>query len=170
MEINNVILVDTNDVPQGTMEKLEAHKKGLLHRAYSIFIFNSKGEVLLQKRALNKYHSGGLWTNACCSHPAPGEKLEEAVHKRLKEEMGFDCDLKEIFHFTYKTQLNNELTEHELDHVFIGYYNNIPQIDKSEAADWKYINVNELLKDIEQHPENYTYWFKFIFPKVLSYL
>ncbi len=170
MESNQIILVDENDVPMGTMEKLEAHKKGVLHRAYSIFIFNSKGELLLQKRALNKYHSGGLWTNTCCSHPKPGEAMDEAVHKRLKEEMGFDCGLKESFQFIYKTQLDNELTEYELDHVFIGYYDGVPIVDTNEATEWKYETSKYIIEDMHQNPEQYTVWFKLIFPKVLSYL
>jgi isopentenyl-diphosphate delta-isomerase len=167
---SQVILVDENDVPIGVMEKLEAHQKGLLHRAFSIFIFNSKGEVLLQKRALHKYHSGGLWTNACCSHPKPNEGNEEAAHRRLMEEMGFDCVLEKKFHFIYKAKLNNELTEHELDHVFVGIYDKEPLINLDEVADWKYTNPELLLQDIKNNPENYTYWFKQVLEKVLEKL
>lgn len=170
METKQVILVDENDVPRGTMEKLEAHRKGELHRAFSIFVFNSKQEMLLQKRASGKYHSGGLWTNTCCSHPVPNENMEITAHKRLKEEMGFDCDIKEIFHFTYKTALENELTEHELDHVFIGYYNDVPQVNAEEVEEWKYIAIDTLQKSITQHPEEFTVWFKLVYPRVLDYL
>jgi isopentenyl-diphosphate delta-isomerase len=167
MESNQVILVDENDVPTGVMEKLEAHQKGELHRAFSIFIFNSKGEMLLQKRALHKYHSGGLWTNACCSHPQPNESNEQAAHRRLMEEMGFDCVLEKKFHFIYKAQLNNELTEHELDHVFIGTYNKEPRINLDEVADWKYIKPEFILEDIRNNSQNYTYWFKEVLEKVI---
>jgi isopentenyl-diphosphate delta-isomerase len=170
METKQVILVDENDVPRGTMEKLEAHRKGELHRAFSIFIFNSKQEMLLQKRASGKYHSGGLWTNTCCSHPVPGERMEITTHKRLQEEMGFDCELKEIFHFTYKTDLDNELTEHELDHVFIGYYNDAPQANTEEVSEWKYVAVEALQKEMEKYPEHFTVWFRLVFPRVVEYL
>ena len=165
---NKVILVDENDVPRGTMYKMEAHLKGELHRAFSVFIFNSKGEMLLQKRALEKYHSGGLWTNACCSHPLPDENMDDSAHKRLQEEMGFDCPLKKVFHFTYKAALNNELTEHELDHVFIGHYDESPKPNAAEVSEWKYIDTNTLLKNMKLHPEQYTYWFKLVLPKVLA--
>ncbi len=170
METKHVILVDQNDIPTGTMEKMEAHQKGLLHRAYSIFIFNSKKELLLQRRALNKYHSGGLWTNTCCSHPLPQENLKESAQKRLKEEMGFDCILNHSFHFIYKTELDNKLTEHELDHVFIGYYDKSPELNIQEAMDWKYLGINEIKHSIESNPEQYTAWFKIIFEKVLEHI
>ncbi len=170
METKHVILVDENDIPTGAMGKMEAHQKGLLHRAYSIFIFNSKKELLLQRRALNKYHSGGLWTNTCCSHPSPQENLQESAQKRLKEEMGFDCILNHSFHFIYKTELDNKLTEHELDHVFIGYYNKKPKINIQEAIDWKYMGINEIKQSIKSNPELYTVWFKIIFEKVLEHI
>jgi isopentenyl-diphosphate delta-isomerase len=170
METKQIILVDENDVPRGTMEKMEAHRKGELHRAFSIFIFNSKGEFLLQRRALNKYHSGGLWTNTCCSHPQPNETIEESVHKRLYEEMGFDCELKNTFHFIYKTKLDNELTEHELDHVFIGYYDAPPKINVTEVSEWKYVGINEIKLRLKNSPESFTIWFKIIFLKVLDYI
>jgi len=170
MENKNVILVDINDIPTGTMEKMEAHKKGELHRAYSILVFNSKNELLLQRRALNKYHSGGLWTNTCCSHPQPKENIEESAHKRLKEEMGFDCILKNVFHFVYKTELDNGLTEHELDHVFIGHYNDSPDINIQEVAEWKYSSIDEIKQDLKTKPGLYTAWFKIIFDKVLEYI
>lgn len=170
METKQVILVDENDVVRGTMEKMEAHKKGELHRAFSIFIFNSKKELLLQRRAFNKYHSGGLWTNTCCSHPEPEDNLLEAAHKRLIEEMGFDCDLKNVFHFIYKIELDNELTEHELDYVFIGYYDKSPQINLQEVSEWKYIGINEIKARLKSDPDQYTSWFKIVFAKVLEYL
>lgn len=167
MENNQVILVDKNDVPIGLMEKLEAHQKGELHRAFSIFVFNSKGELLLQQRALHKYHSGGLWTNTCCSHPFPNETNEQAAHRRLMEEMGFDCELHKKFDFIYKAKLNNELTEHEFDHVFVGIYDKAPLVNADEVANWKYIKPEQLLEDIKKNPENYTYWFKEVIAKVL---
>lgn len=168
--LQEVILVDENDVPTGTMEKLEAHQKGELHRAFSVFIFTSKGEVLLQKRALHKYHSGGLWTNACCSHPIAGESMENTVQKRLTEEMGISCKLRKLFQYTYKAQLDNGLTEHELDHVFIGYTDEQPQINPDEVSEWKYVEANSLLEHILQSPEQYTAWFRLIFPEVMKHI
>jgi len=148
MGIKKVILVDENDIPRGTMGKMKAHKNEELHRSFSIFVFNYKGELLLQRRAMDKYHSGGLWTNTCCSHPKPGENLLESAHKRLYEEMGFSCILEYIFHFIYKAKLNNGLTEHELDHVFVGYYNEKPKINIHEVAEWKYLSINEIHQDL----------------------
>jgi isopentenyl-diphosphate delta-isomerase len=165
-----VILVDENDKEIGTGEKMKTHKEGKLHRAFSIFIFNSKGEMLLQKRAKSKYHSGGLWSNACCSHPRPGEYLEQATHRRLKEEMGFDCDLQKAFHFVYKTNLDNDLTEHEFDHVFIGEYDGEVEINPNEAEDFKWVIMDSLKKDVEKNPENYTVWFKIALREVLKFL
>lgn len=170
MHSKQVILVDENDIPRGSMEKMEAHKKGELHRAFSIFVFNSKGELLLQKRARNKYHSGGLWTNTCCSHPEPDEDIQEAAHKRLQEEMGFDCKLRNIFNFIYEAKLNNELTEHELDHVFIGYYDDLPSLNYLEVSEWKAKTVIEIREDIRLNPDHYTVWFKIIFEKVMNYI
>lgn len=170
MKTKHVILVDENDIQRGTMEKMEAHKKGKLHRAFSIFVFNSKKELLLQRRASDKYHSGGLWTNTCCSHPQPEEDLKDAAHNRLKEEMGFDCDLKNVFHFIYKKEFDNELTEHELDHVFIGYYDKNPQINIKEVMEWKYMPLNEIKQSMKLNPELYTAWFKIVFEKVLGYM
>lgn len=158
--MEEVVLVDGEDNEIGTAEKIEAHKKGLLHRAFSIFIFNSKGELLIQKRADDKYHSGGLWSNTCCSHPRPGESLEEAAKRRLDEEMGIEIPLRRVFAFTYRVDLENGLSEHEYDHVFVGEFNGEPDIDVSEATDWKWINVEELKKDIVEAPERYTYWLK----------
>ena len=160
-----LILVDDKDNQIGTEEKMEAHRQGKLHRAFSIFIFNSNKEMLIHKRAGAKYHSGGLWTNACCSHPAPGEGTEEAAHRRLKEEMGFDCDLKEVTSFTYRAGLG-ELTEHEFDHVFVGFYDGEITPDKSEVEDFKYVKLDELRHDIEKNPGKYTAWFIIAMEKV----
>jgi isopentenyl-diphosphate Delta-isomerase len=166
MEETQVILVDINDEVLGLMEKIEAHKKALLHRAISVFICNSEQEWLLQRRALNKYHSGGLWTNTCCSHPFPGESIKEAAYRRLMEEMGIDCKLNELFSFIYMENLDNGLTEHELDHVFWGISDNSPNIDNDEVMDWKFIKFSDLQRDIELNPANYTVWFKKIFQRV----
>ncbi len=155
-----VILVDEQDKEIGTELKLKAHQDGKLHRAFSIFIFNSKGEMLLQKRSPGKYHSGGLWSNACCSHPEPGEMTESAAHRRLKEEMGFDCDLKEFFNFTYRAKLNGGLTENELDHVFVGNFDGEPKADPNEAEEVKWVNSEFLIRDIKRNPDKYTYWFR----------
>jgi isopentenyl-diphosphate Delta-isomerase len=162
----NVILVNKNDVEMGISGKMEAHYKGLLHRAVSVFIINSSGQWILQRRALNKYHSKGLWTNTCCSHPYPGETNIEAAGRRLKEEMGMQCKLKEIFSFTYKEKLDNELTEHEFDHVFIGISDDDPMINANEVHEWKKFSFNTLHEDILKNPNNYTFWFKEIYKRV----
>ena len=164
-----VILVDANDNEIGSMQKMEAHQKALLHRAISVFICNSNGEWLLQKRSSQKYHSKGLWTNTSCSHPSPGESSLDAANRRLWEEMGLKADLVEVFNFTYKEPLDNELTEHELDHVFFGVSDDKPVINIDEVDDWKYISFNELQADIEKKPENYTVWFLKIFERVNEY-
>jgi isopentenyl-diphosphate delta-isomerase len=164
----NVILVDDNDNEIGLMAKTEAHKKALLHRAISVFIFNSDGKWLLQRRALTKYHSGGLWTNACCTHPLPNESNIDAANRRLKEEMGMHGSLKELFNFTYKETLDNELTEHELDHVFIGTTDLTPNINADEVAEYKYISYDDLIRDIQNNASNYTVWFKKIIERVHS--
>lgn len=163
-----VILVDEKDNQLGLMEKMEAHEKGLLHRAFSVFLFNSKGEMLLQQRAISKYHSGGLWTNACCSHPRNGEKTIDAAHRRLEEEMGFDCAIEKAFHFIYKSALDNDLTEHELDHVFIGQYEGEIKPNPEEVESYKYIAVPELVEDVKNNPQNYTEWFKICLEEVLA--
>jgi isopentenyl-diphosphate delta-isomerase len=170
LSMPNVILVDKNDKEIGEAEKLEAHEKGLLHRAFSIFIFNDKKELMLQKRAKSKYHCGNLWTNTVCSHPAPGESLQEATHRRLKEEMGFDCDLEELFSFAYKTTFDNGLTENEIDHVFIGTYNKSPNINFEEADEWKWISFEDLHNDIQKNPQDYTFWFKKVYEKVFNHI
>ncbi len=170
MEETYVILVDEKDNPVGIMEKLEAHRKALLHRAISVFIINSSGEWILQKRALDKYHSQGLWTNTCCTHPAPGESNIDSANRRVIEEMGIDCKLRELFSFVYKEKLDNELTEYEFDHVFTGIYDNDPVINTSEVDDWKKVSYNDLHKDILENPDNYTYWFKELYKNVNSHL
>ena len=165
-----VILVDENDVQVGVMEKIEAHQKAILHRAFSIFIFNKKGEMLLQKRAAAKYHSPGLWTNACCSHPQPGEELLTSAKKRLKEEMGFETELKKIFDFTYKTSFDNGLTEHEFDHVIVGTYDGPIIPDSSEVSDYCYMALHAIKESLITHSAAYTEWFKIAFPKLEEYL
>lgn len=168
--MENVILVNEQDEETGTMEKMLAHEKAVLHRAISIFIFNAKGEMLLQQRAMKKYHSGGLWTNACCSHPRPGEETQAAAARRLKEEMGFETSLTKAFDFIYKASLDNGLTEHELDHVFIGYYNGAIHPNANEVQDYCYKTIDEIESSLESHPHKYTVWFKLAFPKILSLL
>ncbi len=165
-----MILVDENDAPIGLMEKMEAHKKALLHRAISVFIINSKGDWILQKRAHNKYHSKGLWTNTCCTHPLPGESELDSANRRLIEEMGIDCKIKKLFSVIYKEKLDNELTEYEYDHVFIGISDNEPVINISEVVDWKSISFEELHLDIQLNPDNYTFWFKEIYQNVNSHI
>lgn len=157
--MNDIILVDENDREIGTGEKMQVHQDGKLHRCFSIFVFNSKNELMLQKRADEKYHSPSLWTNTCCSHPAPGEETLDGAHRRLKEEMGFDTSLKEAFVFTYKANLG-ELTEHEYDHVFVGRYNKEPELNPEEASEWKWISWKELVENIKNCPKEYTYWLK----------
>lgn len=166
MDLTKVILVDEQDSPVGSCEKLAAHKQGLLHRAFSVFIFNSKGEMLLQQRAMEKYHSGGLWTNACCSHPAEGEELEGAAHRRLMEEMGFDTPVEKVFDFIYKASLDNGLTEHEFDHVFAGYYEGAIYYNKQEVMDCCYKSMDEIKSSLASHPHRYTAWFHLAFPKI----
>ncbi len=157
-----VILVDETDREIGTMEKLEAHKKGALHRAFSILLFNSNGDILLQKRARTKYHSAGLWTNTCCSHPRPGESMKEATRRKLLQEMGIDEPSDFAFKFQYRTELENHLIEHELDHVFIGRFNGVPKINFREVEDYRWISIDALRSEIESDPGKFTYWFKLI--------
>ncbi len=165
-----VILVDENDHPIGQMEKLEAHQKGLLHRAFSVFIFNSKGELLIHRRAANKYHSPNLWTNTCCSHPRPGENALDAANRRLMEEMGMKTNLSHAFEFMYKVGFDNGLTEHEYDHVFFGYTDAKPEINPEEVSEFEYVSMKELVQMIENQPNQYTAWFKICLPKVLEEL
>jgi isopentenyl-diphosphate delta-isomerase len=167
---NFVQLVDENDQPVGIMEKYEAHKKAALHRAISVFIVNSKGDWLIHRRALDKYHSNGLWTNATCSHPYPDESYLEAAKRRLKYEMGINCELIPLFHFIYQEKVNDELTEHELDYVFFGVSDDVPIHNTGEVEEWKYIPYRQLLEDVENHPEKYTVWFKIIMKKVKAYI
>jgi len=164
-----IILVDYNDTETGIMDKMEVHRKGFLHRAISVFIVNTNGEWLLHRRAIDKYHSSGLWTNASCSHPYPAETNLEAARRRLKEEMGMSCPLNELFSFMYKEKLDNELTEHEYDHVFLGISDEKPEINTKEVMDWKYIAYNDLINDIEKNPLEFTVWFKKIVEKVNSH-
>ena len=166
----DLILVDENYSPTGTMEKMEVHQKALLHRAFSVFIFNSKGDMLLHQRASNKYHSGGLWTNACCSHPREGQQTIEAAERRLQEEMGFTIPLKKAFNFTYKAALDNGLTEYEYDHVFIGTYDGAIDPDEDEVKDFCFVSIDEIKTSIQSHPQKYTEWFKIAFPRVEEYL
>ena len=164
--MEKVILVDEHDNELGVMEKMQAHQQAMLHRAFSVFIFNTKGELLLQRRALTKYHSPGLWTNTCCSHPRPEEKTTNAAMRRLREEMGFTCELSYKFNFIYKAVLDQGLTEHELDHVYVGNYNGEIKINEEEVAEWKYMNLNEIINDIAKNPDDYTVWFKMIIDKI----
>ncbi len=161
-----LILVDENDVQCGKMEKHLVHQKGYLHRAFSVFVFNTKGELLLQQRADGKYHSAGLWTNTCCSHPRSGETLNEAVKRRLQEEMGLSCDTAFVFSFIYKTDFDNGLTEHEFDHVFVGTTDTLPLPNQEEVKNWKYMNIEDLTTDMTKNPHRYTEWFKICFPKL----
>jgi isopentenyl-diphosphate Delta-isomerase len=161
-----VILVDRNDKELGLMEKMEAHEKGVLHRAFSVFVFNQNKELMLQQRAFTKYHSPGLWTNTCCSHPRKGETVHDAAHRRLLEEMGFDCAISKMFHFTYKANVGQGLTEHEYDHVFVGVSDTEPVINADEVNAWKYMAVSELKREIQQHPDQYTVWFRIAFNEV----
>jgi isopentenyl-diphosphate delta-isomerase len=165
-----VILVNENDEQIGLMEKLEAHEKAILHRAFSVFILNSKNEIMLQQRALQKYHSPLLWTNTCCSHQREGETNIQAGSRRLFEEMGFETPLKELFHFIYKAPFDNGLTEHELDHVMIGYYNEAPKINPEEVENWKWMAIEDVKKDMQNQPAIYTVWFKIIFDEFYHFL
>ena len=164
--MKKVILVNETDEEVGTMEKLEAHQKALLHRAFSVFIFNSQGMMLLQQRAATKYHSGGLWTNACCSHPSPGELTKEAASRRLYEELGFTTRLTKVFTFTYRTEFENGLTENEYDHVYTGVYDGIITANKEEVMDFTYISVKDLDRSLMENPDKYTTWFRIAYPEL----
>lgn len=170
MEEEKVILVNENDEPIGLMPKMEAHEKGVLHRAFSVFVLNEANEIMLQQRAAQKYHSPLLWTNTTCSHQREGESNIQAGTRRLKEEMGFTTELKELFSFIYKAPFDNGLTEHELDHVMIGYYNEEPNINHEEAESWKWMGIDAVKEDMQQHPEQYTVWFRIIFDEFYHYL
>ena len=167
--MEEVILVDEHDVSVGAMEKMEAHEKAVLHRAFSVFIFNAGGEMLLQQRALSKYHSGGLWTNSCCSHPRPGEEIYEAASRRLTEEMGFTTPIKKVFDFIYKADFSNGLTEYEFDHVFAGYYDGKIEPNKNEVCNYQYRSMQEIESMLKHEPELFTVWFHIAFPKVMDW-
>lgn len=170
MNIEKVVLVDRQDNAIGEMEKMEAHEKAVLHRAFSVFVFNNQDELMLQQRALEKYHSPGLWTNTCCSHPRSGETVLEAGHRRLVEEMGFDCEIEKIFDFIYKAKLDKDLTEHEFDHVLFGRYNDVPEINPEEVESWKWMKMDDIASDMQAHPERYTIWFQIAFERVHAFL
>lgn len=165
-----IIEVDKYNKEIGPIEKIEAHQSGKLHRAFSIFVFNSDNQLLLQRRNTEKYHSGGLWTNTCCSHPRYGEKLQDAIYRRLEEEMGFTCELREIFSFCYEVSFENELIENEYDHVFIGTYNGEVIPNKNEVEDFKWVDIDEVKIDIINNPHLYTFWFKGVFNRVIEFI
>jgi isopentenyl-diphosphate delta-isomerase len=169
-DTQEVILVNEQDEQIGTMEKMEAHRKAVLHRAFSVFIFNAKGEMLLQQRARHKYHSAGLWTNACCSHPSPGEETLVAANRRLIEEMGFSTPLEKMFSFTYKSEYDNGLTEHEFDHVFTGKFEGSIKPDPEEVQDYCFKSLDEIEGSLQSHPAKYTSWFHIAFPKLKEQL
>jgi isopentenyl-diphosphate Delta-isomerase len=170
MTEENVILVNEKDEPIGTMPKLEAHQKAVLHRAFSVFVLNDKNQIMLQQRARQKYHSPLLWTNTCCSHQRVGETNLQAGKRRLFEEMGFETPLKELFHFIYKAPFDNGLTEHELDHVMIGHFNNEPKINPDEVESWKWMDIEAVKQDMILDPEKYTIWFRIIFDQFYHHL
>jgi len=170
MHLREVILVDENDQQTGVMEKLEAHRKGLLHRAFSVFVLNSEGEMLLQKRAWNKYHSPGLWTNTCCSHPMPGELTIDAASRRLMEEMGFSCDLKEIESFKYHAPFDNGLIEHEYDHILIGHHNGQVLPDPGEVCEHQWLYLDDIEDQLKINKDAFTFWFRIAFPLVKNHI
>ncbi len=165
-----LVLVDENDIEQGTMEKMEVHRQGLLHRAFSVFIFDSQGRMLLQRRSDQKYHSPGLWSNACCSHPTAGEELKEAVQRRLEEELGIEASVEKIFDFIYRTEFENGLIEHEFDHVFAGVYDGPVLFNTSEVRSAEHVEMDELQRLTELYPERFTSWFLLALPKVTGWL
>jgi len=170
MEEELLILVDENDNEQGTMDKISVHKTGALHRAFSVFIFTTEFKLLLQQRSDNKYHSAGLWSNTCCGHPRQGERIIDAVKRRLKEEMGLECDTVFVFSFIYRAELNNGLIEHEYDHVYLGVSNSLPVPNADEVKDWKHITLAGLRADIDNNPGHYTEWLKICLPKVVNFM
>lgn len=167
---DQVLLVNEKDEAVGTMGKMEAHQVGALHRAFSVFLFDEQGRLLIQKRAAGKYHSAGLWTNTCCSHPRPDETVQDAAQRRLMEEMGIDTPVEHRFSFLYKASFENGLHEHELDHVFFGYWSSGAEPHPDEAEDWKYIGLDELDADMRQHPEHYTVWLRTCWDRVREQL
>ncbi len=166
----NVVLVDEHDNELGLMEKMEAHRQGMLHRAFSVFVLNSNGELLMQQRAFHKYHSGGLWTNTCCSHPRYQESTDEAAHRRMQEEMGFDCHLEKLFDFVYRAEFDNNMVEHEFDHLYVGYSDTNPSINPDEVASWKWMSLEEIEYDLVENPDDYTEWFKIIFTRFADHI
>jgi len=170
MTEEQVILVDENDNQIGLMPKMEAHEKALLHRAFSVFIFNDNNELMLQQRAMHKYHSPGLWTNTCCSHQRNGETNLQAGKRRLQEEMGFVTDLEEKTSFIYKAPFDNGLTEHEYDHIMVGYFNDGPAINEDEVSNWKWMTLDDVKSDMVKNPKRYTAWFKIIFEKFYEFI
>jgi len=168
--MSQVILVNDLDEEIGVMEKMQAHRLAKLHRAFSVFIFNSKGEMLLQQRADNKYHSAGLWTNACCSHPLPGEETISAASRRLEEELGFSTQLENVFTFMYRTEFENGLTENEIDHVFTGIYDGQISPDREEVKDFSFKPIAEIEKSLQTHPGQFTSWFVIAFPKMMAWM
>jgi isopentenyl-diphosphate delta-isomerase len=164
----HVILVNEKDEETGSMEKMQVHHEGVLHRAFSVFILNSNHQMLLQQRADGKYHSPGLWSNACCSHPRPGEETMQSAHKRLMEEMGFDCDFEPLFILRYKSEVGNGLTENEIDHIYIGYYDGPVTINPEEVKTWRYMDLNALQEWMKEEPEAFTNWFHLAMPEFLT--
>ncbi|MBW5890971.1 isopentenyl-diphosphate Delta-isomerase [Pectobacterium polaris] len=169
MPLTEVVLVDENDRPTGVMEKQEAHVKGALHRAITVYVFNSRQQLLLQQRAEEKYHSGGLWSNTCCSHPAPGEETLQAAHRRLYEEMGLRCALTPMFTLTYRLPLDNGLIEHELGHVYFGVTDDVPQINPDEVSNYAYQSIDEIAQRMVATPEQFTAWFQLTFARIPEY-
>jgi isopentenyl-diphosphate delta-isomerase len=168
--MEEVVLVDENDHPVGRGEKIETHLSPKLHRAFSIFVFDPSGHLLLQKRARVKYHSGGLWSNTCCSHPRPGESTDSAAHRRLKEELGFDCEITKVFDLIYYAELENNFFEYEYDHIFVGRYDGSPAPDPDEVEDWKWVDVRTLAGDLRENPHVYSYWLRASFEQLLEKL
>ena len=164
-----MILVNEKDEWLGLEEKMEAHKKGLLHRAFSVFVLNSNNEVLMQQGAIDKYHSGGLWSNTCCSHPRAGESTLQAAHRRLQEEMGLDCELEKIFTFRYRAEVDNMLIENEYDHIYIGHFEGVPILNEEEVAQYKFVGLDELTEWVESEPETFTVWFRMVLPKFVEH-
>src|SRR5262245_35928082 len=161
-----LVLVDEDDREIGVVEKMSAHREGVLHRAVSVFVFDRAGRLLLQRRALDKYHSGGLWSNTCCSHPRPGEQPIDAAHRRLEEEMGFDCPLTGGYAFTYHVDVGNGLVEHEFDHGFVGLFDGEPRPDRAEVNDWAWKPLDEVRADMDARPSMYTIWFKIVLERL----
>jgi isopentenyl-diphosphate delta-isomerase len=167
--MEQVILVDQDDRETGVCEKLDAHQRGQLHRAFSVFVLDKRGALLIQQRAVTKYHTGGLWTNTCDGHPRPGETVQEAARRRLLEEMGFECDLTEAFAFTYYAALGDDLVEHEYDHVLVGRFDGEPTPDPREASDWRWVDAKTLAEEMREQPDRYAPWFKIAFQEYLSH-